>query len=157
MTKNKSYNSVSLLCVNNKKKEIKGDQIGREFSKYTNRNNCLESFNLTYQLTSCSCLFCMYNKASLYWDISCFLSPYGCCEALDGKMHGLMIYEIGVCFFYLYWCGFWSKPFFFHFIVLVNTFLPLRILMHICVGTLSFPKVFLLLYACKEGNTRLMH
>lgn len=117
----------------------------------------MESFNLTYQLTSCSCLFCMYNKASLYWDISCFLSPYGCCEALDGKMHGLMIYEIGVCFFYLYWCGFWSKPFFFHFIVLVNTFLPLRILMHICVGTLSFPKVFLLLYACKEGNTRLMH
>lgn len=112
MTKNKSYNSVSLLCVNNKKKEIKGDQIGREFSKCTNRNNCLESFNLTYQLTSCSCLFCMYNKASLYWDISCFLSPYGCCEALDGKMHGFMIYEIGVCFFYLYWCGFWSKPFF---------------------------------------------
>lgn len=112
MTKNKSYNSVSLLCVNNKKKKIKGDQIGREFSKYTNRNNCSESFNLTYQLTSCSCLFCMYNKASLYWDISCFLSPYGCCEALDGKMHGFMIYEIGVCFFYLYWCGFWSKPFF---------------------------------------------
>lgn len=112
MTKNKNYNSVSLLCVNNKKKKIKGDQIGREFSKYTNRNNCLESFNLTYQLTSCSCLFCMYNKASLYWDISCFLSPYGCCEALDGKMHGFMIYEIGVCFFYLYWCGFWSKPFF---------------------------------------------
>lgn len=112
MTKNKSYNSVSLLCVNNKKKKIKGDQIRREFSKYTNRNNCLESFNLTYQLTSCSCLFCMYNKASLYWDISCFLSPYGCCEALDGKMHGFMIYEIGVCFFYLYWCGFWSKPFF---------------------------------------------